>query len=98
MVMSLSMQSTMLTTNAKASGRKLTLIIIKELDNDRDAWMADVIRKIGLLGVHDTIRVKWIPQDQDYHVKITGMVQAKSQPTLKTESASSDTSTARDAP
>jgi hypothetical protein len=43
-----------------------------------------------------TIRIKWLPQDQDYHVKITGMVQAKSQPTLKTESASSDTSTARD--
>ena len=76
-VMSLSMQSAMLTTNAKASGRKLTLILIKDLDNDRQPWMVDVILKSGLLGQHDTIRTKWIPQDQDYQVKITGMVQAK---------------------
>ena len=40
-VMSLSIQSVMLTTNAKASGRQVTLTLIKDLDNDRQPWMAD---------------------------------------------------------
>ena len=85
----------MLTTNAKASGRKLTLTIIKDLDQDRQTWMEEVVRKSGLLGQHDTICTKWIPQDQDYLVKITAMVQpAKPQPTVKAEYASSNTSLA----
>ena len=66
------MRSANLTTNAKASGRKLTLLIIKDLEKDREPWMADVVRK------HDTINMKWIPQNQDYQVKITGVVSAKS--------------------
>ena len=78
----------MLTTNAKASGRKLTLTIIKDLDKDRQPWLVEVVMRNGLLGQHDTIRTKWIPQDQDYQVKVTGMGQAKAQPTLKHESAS----------
>ena len=92
--MSLSMRSAILTTNAKASGRKLTLMIIKDLEKDREPWMADVVRKSELLGQHDTINMKWIPQNQDYQVKITGVVSAKSQPSKG--SASSDTSTAGD--
>ena len=87
------MQSAMLTTNAKASGRKLTLIELKDLD-DRQRWMADVVLKAGLLGSHDTIRTVWVPQNQDYQVKITGMASVKSQPFVKLEGASSDTSTA----
>ena len=76
----------MLTTNAKASGRKLTLTVIKDLDKDRQPWMAEVVLKSGLLGTHDTIRTRWLPQDRDYQVKITGMAQkTKSQSTLKTE-------------
>ena len=74
------MRSANLTTNAKASGRKLTLLIIKDLEKDREPWMADVVRKSELLGQHDTINMKWIPQNQDYQVKITGVVSAKSQP------------------
>ena len=74
----------MLTTNAKASGRKLTLTVIKNLDKERKTWMVEVIRKSGLLGQHDTIRVKWLPQNQDYQVTITGTAHpAKAQLTLK---------------
>ena len=90
------MRSANLTTNAKASGRKLTLLIIKDLEKDREPWMADVVRKSELLGQHDTINMKWIPQNQDYQVKITGVVSAKSQPDPSIGSASSDTSTAGD--
>ena len=71
--MSLSMQGANLTTNAKASGRKLTLLVIKDLEKDREPWMADVVRKSELLGQHDTINTKWIPQNQDYQVKILGL-------------------------
>jgi hypothetical protein len=71
-------------------------LIIKDLEKDREPWMGDVVRKSELLGQHDTITTKWIPQNQDYHVKITGVVSAKSQPDLNTGSASSDTSTAGD--
>ena len=95
--MSLSRQSAMLTTNAKASGRKLTLTVIKNLDKERKTWMVEVIRKSGLLGQHDTIRVKWLPQNQDYQVAITGMAHpAKAQLTLKQEDASSSSSLAGD--
>ena len=90
------MRGANLTTNAKASGRKLTLLIIKDLEKDREPWMADVVRKSELLGQHDTINTKWIPQNQDYQVKITGVVSAKSQPDPSKGSASSDTSTAGD--
>ena len=90
--MSLSNQSAMLTTTAKASGRKLTLTVIKNLDKDRQPWMAEVVLKSGLLGQHDTIRTKWVPQNQDYQVKVTGMAQAKAQPSLKEETSSSITS------
>ena len=90
------MRSANLTTNAKASGRKLTLLIIKDLERDRELWMADVVRKSELLGQHDTINTKWIPQNQDYQVKITGVVSVKSQPDPSTGSASFDTSTAGD--
>jgi hypothetical protein len=82
----------MLTTTAKASGRKLTLTVIKNLDKDRQPWMAEVVLKSGLLGQHDTIRTKWVPQNQDYQVKVTGMAQAKAQPSLKEETSSSITS------
>ena len=67
-VMSLSIQSVMLTSNATASGRKVTLT--------------------------NNQRTKWLPQNQDFNVMITGAVPAKSQPSLKLEGASSDTSTA----
>ncbi len=41
----------------------------------------------GLLGT----RTRWIPQDQDYQVKITGMVQkTKTQSTLKIETLKSE--------
>ena len=40
-VMSLSIQSVMLATNVKASGRKVTLTLIKDLDNDGQPWTAD---------------------------------------------------------
>ena len=90
------MRSANLTTNAKASGRKLTLLIIKDLEKDREPWMADVVRKSELLGQHDTINTKWIPQNQDYQVKITGVVSVKSQPDPSKGSASFDTSTAGD--
>ncbi len=43
-----------------------------------------------------TIRIKWLPQNQDFNVMITGVVPAKSQPDLNTGSASSATSTAGD--
>ena len=82
-----------LTTVAKASGRKLTLILITDLEKERQPWMADVILKSGLLGTHDTITTMWEPRDRDYDVKILGGVtlKTKSQPTVKTESASTST-------
>ena len=63
MVMSLSMRKAMLTTNAKASGRRLTVTVIKDLDADRAGWLKEVVLKSQLLGQYDTIQTKWVPKE-----------------------------------
>ena len=52
------MRGASLTTNAKASGRKLTLMVIKDLEKDREPWMADVVRKSELLSVNMTLSTR----------------------------------------
>ena len=81
------MRKAMLTTNAKASGRRLTVTVIKDLDADRAGWLKEVVLKSQLLGQYDTIQTKWVPRDNDYQVKITGMTESKLQRTLKAETA-----------
>ena len=73
--MSLSTHNASLTTNAKASGKKLTLKVIKNLDTDRQTWLSEVVMKSSLLGSHDTIRTQWVPIDEDQRVKIIGLNQ-----------------------
>ena len=67
--MSLSTHHTNLSLNAKASGKKFVLKVIKNLDIDRSAWLSDVVLKSSLLGTHDTIREQWSPKDHDHEVK-----------------------------
>ncbi len=76
----------MLTANAEASGRRLTVTVIKDLDADRAGWLK-VVLKSQLLGQYETIQTKWVPRDNDYQVKITGMTESKLQRTLKAETA-----------
>ena len=70
--MSLSTHNANLSSNAKASGKKLSLRVIKNLDVDRSAWLSDVVLKSSLLGTHDTIRTQWSPKDHDHEVKFLG--------------------------
>ena len=68
--MSLITHNASLTTNAKASGKKLTLRVIKNLDTDRQTWLSEVVMKSSLLGSHDTIRTQWVPIDDETRLKI----------------------------
>ena len=77
----------MLTTNAKASGRRLTVTVIKDLDADTAGWLKEVVLKSQLLGQYDTMQTKWVSRDNDYQVKITGTTESKLQKTLKAETA-----------
>ena len=77
--------SSQLSTNAKAQGRKLTLKVVRNLDTDRSDWMSDVVIKSSLLGPHGTLRVRWIPVDLGYQLKVTGDIKKQINPssTLK---------------
>jgi hypothetical protein len=70
--MSLTAHHANLSSNAKASGRKLVLEVIKNLDVDRSAWLSDVVLKSSLLGTHDTVRTQWNPKNHDHDVKYLG--------------------------
>ena len=70
--MSLSTHHTNLSSNAKASGKKLALKVIKNLDIDRSAWLSDVVLKSSLLGTHDTVKTQWNHKDHDHEVKFLG--------------------------
>ena len=70
--MSLTTHNATLTTNARASGKKQVLQVIKDLDHDRQTWMGDLVIKSMLLGNHDTVRVQWIPVDEETRLKIIG--------------------------
>ena len=70
--MSLTAHHANLSSNAKASGKKLVLKIIKQLDIDRSAWLSDVVLKSSLLGTHDTVRTQWSPKNYDHDVKYLG--------------------------
>ncbi len=66
--MSLRTHNANLSSNAKASGKKLSLKVTK--DSDRPSWLSDVALKSSLLGTHHTIRTQWNPKDHDHDVKI----------------------------
>ncbi len=70
--MSLSTHHTNLSWNAKASGKKLVLKVVKNLGIDRSTWLSDVVLKSSLLGTHDTVKTQWSPKDHDHDVKFLG--------------------------
>ena len=86
-------QSSQLTTNARAQGRKLTLKVVRSLDTDRSDWMSDVVIKSSLLGPHGTLRIRWTPVDLGYQLKVMGdikkQINSSSTPKGKTSSTSS---------
>ena len=65
-------QSSQLTTNAKAQGRKLALKVVINLETDRSDWVSDVVIKSSLIGPHDTLRDRWIPVGIETLLEITG--------------------------
>ena len=70
--MSLNKHTSSLTANAKASVRKVSLFVIKDLDKERKKWLTDVTTKSTLLGAEDTLQTKWVPIDNDSRVKVIG--------------------------
>ena len=92
-------QSSQLTTNARAQGRKLTLKVVRNLDTDRSDWMSDVVIKTTLLGPHDTLRIRWTPVDLVYQPKVTDGIKKQINPssTLKGKTSFSSSKMREDA-
>ena len=70
--MSLNFNNASLTSTAKASGKRVVVKVIVDLDTGRNEWLSAVVIAESLLGTHDTVRTKWVPIEEKYRVTITG--------------------------